>query len=448
MRTNVGSRASAAAGKTHEGAPAALASAEQELRRSMLTCLLWEDTFYEKGSAIAARIAELVPQVAPEAAAQIALDARGRMHLRHAPLFLAREMARHPEHRKFVRRTLAQVVQRPDELAEFVSMYWPGGDKRAKGADKMAKSAQRGLADAFKKFGPYALAKYNRDAPVKLRDVLFLSHPKPGSGEQAETWKKLVGGTLEPPDTWEVALSAGADKKATWERLIAEKKLGGLALIRNLRNMAEAKVDDEAVRQALRDMRPDKILPFRFIAAVRHAPRFAPELEAAMLKNLEGAEQISGSTVVLVDVSGSMDGRLSDKSEITRIEAAAGLAMLAREVSASCRVFAFSDHLAEVPAYRGLGLIKAISDSMPHSGTYLGGAVERLNREAYDRLIVVTDEQSADRVPGPKGRGYMVNVAAYKHGVGYGPWVHIDGWSDYVIQFVHAYEHELAQRAE
>ncbi len=81
---------------------------------------------------------------------------------------------------------------------------------------------------------------------VRLRDVLFLSHAKPNDAEQAELWKRLIDGQLATPDTWEVALSAAggdaAGKRETWERLLAERKLGALALLRNLRNMYEARV--------------------------------------------------------------------------------------------------------------------------------------------------------------------------------------------------------------
>jgi 60 kDa SS-A/Ro ribonucleoprotein len=34
----------------------------------------------------------------------------------------------------------------------------------------------------------------------------------------------------------------------------------------------------------------------------------------------------------------------------------------------------------------------------------------------------------------------MVNVAAFKNGVGYGPWVHIDGWSEAIVDYIRAYE--------
>ena len=60
---------------THEGAPAAILTPEQSLRRSVLSCMLWENEFYENGQAIAARIASLVPQVAPDRVAALAIEA-------------------------------------------------------------------------------------------------------------------------------------------------------------------------------------------------------------------------------------------------------------------------------------------------------------------------------------------------------------------------------------
>jgi len=36
----------------------------------------------------------------------------------------------------------------------------------------------------------------------------------------------------------------------------------------------------------------------------------------------------------------------------------------------------------------------------------------------------------------------MVNVASNRNGVGYGKWLHVDGWSDAVVRFIS--EHERA----
>lgn len=421
--------------RTHEGAPARTISTELQLRRAVLACLLWENQFYEDGVEIAGRVAELVPKVAAEKVAALAVEAREKMKLRHAPLLLVREMARHASHRGLVAETLARVIQRADELSEFVAIYWKDG--------RVPLSAQvkKGLAAAFPKFDEYALAKYNRDGPIKLRDVLFLAHAKPRDEAQGEVWKLLITGELTAPDTWEVALSSGADKREAWERLLREQKLGALALLRNLRKMREAGVDESLVLAALGSMSTARVLPFRFLAAARYAPQWEEALEQAMLKCVAGQEKLRGKTIVLVDVSGSMTAPLTRRSEMQRTDAAYGLAVLLREISEKVGVFSFSDSLVEVPARRGFALRDAIANSQRHNSTQLGKAVDELNRNyGYDRLIVITDEQAHDTVPGPKGKGYVINLASYKNGVGYGKWTHIDGWSESVVEYIRTLE--------
>ena len=419
--------------RTHEGAPARRISAEDRLRRSVLACMLWENQFYEDGVEIAGRIRELVPKVKAEAVAALAIEAREQMKLRHAPLLLVREMARIATHRALVAQTLVRVIQRADELAEFVAVYWSDG--RA----PLSAQVKKGLALAFRKFDEYQLAKYDRDGAIRLRDVLFLSHAKPRDAAQAELWKRLIAGELAVPDTWEVALSSGADKRESWERLLRENKLGALALLRNLRNFQEAAVDEDLVAGAIREMKTARVLPFRFLAAARYAPQWEEPLELAMFGALAAREKLPGKTVLLIDVSGSMTSQLSRRSEMLRADAAYGLAVLLREVSKKVEIYTFSNELASVPPRRGFALRDALDASQPHQGTFLGKALEKL-RGSYDRLIVITDEQAHDRVPSSKGRGYMINVASYKNGVGYGAWMHIDGWSESVVDYIRAVE--------
>ena len=279
---------------------------------------------------------------------------------------------------------------------------------------------KKALAAAFPKFDEYQLAKYDRGGPIKLRDVLFLCHAKPRDEAQAGVWKKLIWGRLSVPDTWEVALSSGSDKREAWERLLREQKLGALALLRNLRNMREAGVNESLVLSALGSMSTARVLPFRFLAAARYAPQWEEALEQAMLKSVAKQEKLPGKTIVLVDVSGSMTAPLSRRSEMQRTDAAYGLAVLLREIGEKVAVFSFSNDLVEVPARRGFALRDAIDRSQQHGATYLGKAVEKLNQnENYDRLIVITDEQAHDTMPSPKGKGYVINVASYKNGIGY-----------------------------
>jgi 60 kDa SS-A/Ro ribonucleoprotein len=429
--------------RTHEGAPAQRVGVKAELRRTILTCLLWEDTFYEKGNDIATRIAELVKQSKPEDVAALAREARTEMQLRHAPLFLTRELARRKGAGPLVAETLEHVIQRADELGEFVALYW----KEKK--QPLSAGAKRGLARAFTKFDAYQLAKYNRDAAVKLRDVLFLCHAKPKDAEQEAVWKKLVENTLESPDTWEVALSAGKDKRENFERLLHEGKLGGMAVLRNLRLMLASGVDPKLIRTRL-EKGVKRALPFRFVTAARHAPKLEDAIESAMLKGIAELAKLPGSTGLLVDVSGSMDGVLSKKGETTRMDAAAGLAILLREKAEDFCVATFSDACVELPARRGFALRDAITGSQAHSATYLQRALTQLREKPdwreLDRLIVITDEQSHDgSLAAWTPKAYVVNVAPYKHGVSYGNgWTHIDGWSERVLDYIAAIEAEVA----
>jgi hypothetical protein len=98
-----------------------------------------------------------------------------------------------------------------------------------------------------------------------------------------------------------------------------------------------------------------------------------------------------------------------------------------------------------VPARRGFALRDAIDASQRHNSTQLGKAVAGLNRqEKYDRLIVITDEQAEDTLSAPNGTGYVINVASYKNGVGYGKWTHIDGWSEAVVEYIRLLEQTAA----
>ena len=422
--------------RTREGAPAAVTTHEAELRRSLLACLLWEGEFYEDGVAVAERIRNLAMTIDPEIVARLAIEARERHHLRHAPLFLLDVLTRTGAGReRLVADTIARVVQRADEVTELIAIYWRDGRK------PIAGQLKKGLARALVKFDAYELAKYDRADAVKLRDVLFLVHAKPKDEAQAATWKALVDGELDAPDTWEVALSAGADKRATFERLIRDERLGYLALLRNLRKMSEVGVDERLITKAISARKgARRVLPFRYVAAARAAPRFERALDKALRAAIHDLPELSGRTIVLVDVSGSMSARLSRRSDLTRMDAAAALASV---IHGERRIFTFSNEVVEVPARNGMAGVDAIIAAQPHAGTLLGAAVARVNAERHERLIVISDEQSHDAVPVPVARhAYMINVASNRNGVGYGAWTHMDGFSENVIRFVHEHERE------
>lgn len=426
---------------THEGGKAKRIKPIYALRRSVLSCLLWEREFYEDGEDIAQRISGLAAEVDAHSLAQLAWEARHQHKLRHVPLLLLSALAtHHRDEPKIVRDAIAQTLDRADEPGEFLALH-----ARLSGTDTgnvksvLSKSIKNGVGRAFRKFDAYQLGKYRgRRSGISLRDILRLTHPKPKDDAQAALWKSVIDDTLPSPDTWEVALSGGADKRETFERLLAERRLGYLALLRNLRNMVEAGVDDAMIRQAIvaRNGGAHRVLPFRFIAAARAMPQFESELDEAMLENIdENQTKMLGMTLVLVDVSGSMFNSLSAKSDLTRMDAAASLACIV-----PCerkRLFTFSNQLVEVPPRQGMAGVDAIVRSQRNLGTHIHEPVAKLNTLPHDRLIVITDEQTFDSPPDPVARqAYMINVASYQHGIGYGAWTHLDGFSENVLRFI------------
>lgn len=462
--------------RTHGGAVTFTLTPIEELRRTVLSCMLWEGEHYESGDSIAGRIKTLVPQCVPQAVAALAIEARNAQHLRHVPLLLVRELARLPHVGRLVGDTLAEVIQRPDEIAEFLSLYWKDGKC------SISKQVKLGLARAFRKFDEYQFAKHEHaNAAIKLRDVLFLVHGKPKTSSGKHTkyerhfeqngltpdellYKAIVDRTLKTPETWEVKMSATkgdeVEGRAAFETMLKEGKLGYMALLRNLRKMTVLGVDRGLIEQAIKARKgASKVLPFRFISAARETPQFEALLDTAMVQGLAEAPKLEGRTLIVLDVSGSMCSLVGSKSTIDRLDAGAALCAILREQCEDVVVYATAgnDHsrthaTALVRARHGMGLIDAFRKAyrtLGGGGIFLKPVMDFIGKsEKYDRIVVVTDEQDCcvDAAQSPKlaepscAKAYLINVASYKNGIGYGKWTHIDGFSEATIDFIRAVE--------
>jgi len=428
-------RASQLTERNAAGTPVKKISPEAQLTRLTLAHMLWEKQFYVDGKETADAVQKLAASVRPDFVRALAETARLKFKLRHIPLLLLRELGRKGQLRAV---DLDAVIQRPDEMSEFLSLYWKDGKT------PLSNQVKLGLAQSFKKFNEYQLAKWDKNsASISMRDVMFLTHPKPETDAQAELFKRVANKGLQTPDTWETELSAGADKAFTFLRLMQEKKLGALAFLRNLRNMNEAGINPKFIREYAQTLDVSKVLPFRFIAAARIVPAYEDMLEQMMFKALEGHEKLTGKTVLLVDVSGSMFGaKISAKSDLDRFDAAAALAILCREICEEVEIYSYSANGAvRVPPRRGFALIEAINRSQPHGGTKLGLALRSIT-SSYDRCIVFTDEASYDRPADPRSgtKGYILNVGSYENGVNHEAWTCITGFSESVIDYIQAFE--------
>ena len=268
----------------HEGAIAWRMTPEWELYTTVVTTMGTEDKFYESGDDRIRRITDLVRRVDPLFVAQLAIYAREKMHLRSIPLLLLVELACIHQGDSLVSKAVSRTIQRADEITELLMCHqWRSGKK---GLSKMSHQLLKGLAEAFNKFDEYQFAKYDRkDRKVTLRDALVLAHPKAKDARQAEIFRKIMKGMLQTPYTWETELSALGQqhfsslmekeeaKRRLWQQLVASRKMGYMATIRNLCNMLTVGIDEEtrnAVCKFLSDpeaVHKSKQLPFRFLSA-------------------------------------------------------------------------------------------------------------------------------------------------------------------------------------
>lgn len=440
--------------RTYENAPARALTPEQTLERSVMACMLWENQFYESGQNIADRIQELALAVSPVFVAELAYRTRHEANLRHAPLLLLRALARTGTGvPNLVQDAIANTIARADEVAEFLALYWATND----GKKTLSAQVKKGLARAIAKFDEYQLAKWNKDAPVKLRDALRLVRPAPKNEKQSAVFKSVVEKTLRNTKTWEARQSKAGTKvsqmakeldltvsqteklrqktkQETWEDQLRKNEVGYDALLKNLRNMLEAEVNPQLVAAALVARRgAHRVLPFRFVAAYNAVKAMgaygrvsasAAVILSALDQALQGViaelPQLYGKTAILVDVSASMDDKLSEKSDLRRFDAAAALAAL---FPGKREIFSFSNQIVPVSGANGLAGIEKVIGSQQHSGTDLGGAVDFINRRIaaghFDRVIVLTDEQSRTAIAPPACKmGYLINLASYEASVG------------------------------
>lgn len=438
------------------GALAAKQSNTALLRRAVLANLLWEDVAYMDGKRVAEEIKRLIPLCPAIDVYNIALEARTMQKLRHTPLFIAVEMCKYPEHKLFVQDLLPLIITRADMLTDFLAIYWKEGKK------PIANQAKKGLAKAFHNFNEYKFAKYDRDSAIKLRDVMFLCRPKPTNQYEQELFKKVADRTLATPETWEVLLSTGKDKKESWTKLITEGKIGGLAMLRNIANMRRANVDRKVINEGLERLKSSMLMPLDFLKAERMNPEFSRRIEDAMINSYTNLPKLKGRTLFIVDVSGSMGARMSSKSDFTRFDAACAMAMLA---SNQCEdyelVCTAGNDYSRTGAHehiqypqKGFGIynqIRATGIRIGYGGIFTRQCLEwcegQFKDKEFDRIIVFSDSQDCDhtnkRIPKPFGTyNYICDVSANTKGVNYkGVWTaEISGFSEHFLTFIAAME--------
>jgi TROVE domain-containing protein len=435
-----------ATGRTYEGAPGYARDAKTELFL-LAVVNLGDNGFYETAAARNSRFVSLIRQVAvedPEWITGFLPWLRHKGQIRTASVIGAAEAAHalHAAGKPGGRQIIAGTLARADEPGELLA-YWTQAFGR-----KLPWPVKRGLSDAaIKLYDEYRLMKYDTPSHgYRFADVLALTHPgekrnrQHVPGSQGDLFGHAIGrrygrdsgdaldmiaanrnlraAAAGDPSvlldgralkaagfTWQDALSLAGDrvpKKALWEALIPV--MGYEALLKNLRNFDDAGVPDEVAAQvSARLTDPGAVarsrqFPMRFLVAYQEAGlRWAYPLEQALGHSLGNVPALRGSTLILVDRSGSMFMgnalRNDPKSGLPRAETAAlfGTALALRAERADLVQFGSSSEPVRFGKHQAVLQVMGAFREM--GGTETGLAIQR-NYHGQDRVVILTDEQA------------------------------------------------------
>lgn len=286
-------------------------SPKLELASLVMTSFL-KDAYYEKSDDRLKRLKMLIESVDPKWTAKLAIHARKVFGMRSITHVIASELSADAAGTDWGRVFYKNICHRADDVTEIIAYHYSQGRE-------LTHAMKKGFSDYLVTLDDYKLGKYRGTGKkVKMTDAIALCRPKP-----TDSIKKLMEGSLQPPETWEVELSkAGADKAEVWRKLLAEDKIGHFALLRNLKNIA-AQSNDGTLKIALeRLVEPEHVkkslvMPFRYLTAYN---RLAQEggmgkvlsaVSRAADVSCSNVPNFDGKTLVILDVSGSM-GDVSD----------------------------------------------------------------------------------------------------------------------------------------
>ena len=377
-------------------------SKELELVSILLTSFV-NDQFYRSSNDTLLRIKELIKQVDPMFAAKAAIFARDKFGMRSISHVLASEIASRLGGKEWSKNFYNKIIVRLDDMTEIISYYL--NNNTDKSNPKFPNSMKKGFASAFDRYDGYHLAKYKcENKEVKLVDVINIVHPTP-TEKNAEALKSLINGKLKNSETWESKLSqAGqyddevdAKKAEAWKDLLESKKIGIMALLKNLRNIINQSPDSvSSACEILRDekmIKSSRILPFRFETAHKEIQSMGSSTEVrkcmiaidkALGISVNNVPKFKGETLVVIDVSSSMKGKPSQIASLFG-------SILAK--SNMCDVMTF-DRDARYVNYNPSDSVMTIKESFTFNGgsTNFHSIFTKANK-AYTNIIILSDMQ-------------------------------------------------------
>lgn len=437
-----------------------------KLVTQVLTSFFNESKFYGDNSAEIEETIIKVIKKEPEFVSKLAIFARREFNMRSIAHVLTAYLAHETEGKPYVRQTVKGISLRGDDVTEIMAFYL------SKFGKPIPNSLKKGINDVLIKFDEYTFAKYKGNGKtVKMRDLLCLCRPTPLSESQSQMWKRCLENKLETPVTWETQLSANGNNTETWEKLIDSGKIGYMALLRNLANIIKANPKNiDKVLERIQNpeaVRKSKQLPFRYLSAYRTIQPIAGSkaldaLESAVDIAIENIPKIHGNTVIAVDVSASMQDKISSKSEIRCYEIALMLAYIANRICDNAYVLAFNTGLYKITVSKRVNIIDAtLNTRINGGGTNMSLPFQHMisNKIKADRVIILSDNVCNSGVTWYCNKTVNMLADEYRTKTGNNIWVHaidlqgygtqqfagektniIAGWSEKVFDFINLVE--------
>ena len=365
-----------------------------------------EDTFYESNKIQEKRFLELTDKMAAEYGyefiAKAAFFARNELGMRSVSQLIAAWL----NDKKFdqKRAFYANYMHRPDDVAEIFAAI-----DHLKG--KRSHALVRGAADYLKTLSESTLAKYKLSARMyNMYDLINLTH---ATSLAINAYKKNI---LTAADTWENKIATAKndeDRQVEWKRLVEEHKLGYMALIRNLNNILNiSNINEEWINTILvpqitneHNIKNSLIFPYRFYTAyrnlkVKNTAVIAALEEAFRIAAVYNAPHLENSGILL-DVSGSMQDSISDKSHITIKEVGACFAIALYIANQDCVIVKFGNR-AKTCNFNRLDNPFNLIDQLCQNeycgyGTQIIPALKELaDNGTFARIFIISDMQVMD----------------------------------------------------
>lgn len=461
----------------NEGHVAYKMNDKELLMTQVLTTFFNESKFYgDNSKKIIENATNLINDDQGKFVANLARYTRKEMHLRSVAHVLTCIVANNPKSKLYTKIVVNDVVERVDDITEILSCYLDMFGKPIPNALKKA------LGNAMNKFDAYQMKKYNGgNKVVKLKDVLKLTHAKPKDEKQELIFNQIINDSLPEIQTWETELSKNGNNEQSWETLIENNKLGYMAMLRNLRNIINAEpknIDKIYEKLANKDeVLHSKQLPFRFFSAYKELEKVAKAgtkvfdaLETAIEYSTENMQKLKGTTVIAIDISGSMSDTVSRESTIRCCDLSALLGVLASRICDNAIVYTFNNSLTKKNISTRDGILSTTHKiSEASGGTSLKLPLVNMidNNIKADRLILLSDNEINDGWYGGYAQTCQTFADTYRKQINPDLWVHaidlqgygtqqfigkntniIAGWSEKVLDFIRLAENDRSKQVE